>query len=168
MKNIAKRAGNQSERPKSVVMKRMEAQTIPRSQSALDFHHDPPSSSPSLSDLKSLKDSKVRVAVRVRPYLERELQINAQCLIEMDTVGQSTIILPPNSGKIAQTRRNLEPKEFFFDKCFWSLDESRQYADQNTVYQDIGKEFLDHNIEGYHTCIFAYVSKCAHFFCSLA
>ena len=34
--------------------------------------------------------------------------------------------------------------------------EDQHYAHQEEVYNSLGEEFLDHNFEGYHTCIFAY------------
>jgi hypothetical protein len=51
----------------------------------------------------------------------------------------------------------LEDKSFTFDNSFWSHDEQDEhYAHQEDVYNCLGEEFLDHNFEGYHTCIFAY------------
>lgn len=50
-----------------------------------------------------------------------------------------------------------EDKSFIFDNSFWSHDENDEhYAGQEDVYNCLGEEFLDHNFEGYHTCIFAY------------
>lgn len=51
----------------------------------------------------------------------------------------------------------MEEKTFTFDNSFWSHDTSDEhYATQEDVYNCLGEEFLDHNFEGYHTCIFAY------------
>lgn len=51
----------------------------------------------------------------------------------------------------------MEDKSFIFDNSFWSYDEEDDhYAAQEDVYNCLGEEFLDHNFEGYHTCIFAY------------
>ena len=53
--------------------------------------------------------------------------------------------------------RRVEDKKFTFDSSFWSHDTNDEhYADQEEVYSSLGEEFLDHNFEGYHTCIFAY------------
>ncbi|KEF53457.1 kinesin family member 1/13/14 [Exophiala aquamarina CBS 119918] len=74
---------------------------------------------------------------------------------------QSTKLLAPPShdssnGK-ANSRRVVEDKTFTFDNSFWSHDtEDEHYATQEDVYNCLGEEFLDHNFEGYHTCIFAY------------
>lgn len=57
----------------------------------------------------------------------------------------------------SMTRRVVEEKSFTFDKSFWSHDDADEhYAHQEHVYNSLGEEFLDHNFEGYHTCIFAY------------
>jgi hypothetical protein len=51
----------------------------------------------------------------------------------------------------------LEDKAFIFDNSFWSHDEEDDhYAHQEDIYNALGEDFLDHNFEGYHTCIFAY------------
>ncbi|KIW90971.1 uncharacterized protein Z519_08754 [Cladophialophora bantiana CBS 173.52] len=103
----------------------------------------------------------VKVVVRVRAFLPREIERGAQCLIEMNPRTQSTkLLVPPSSDPAnarAQTRKVLEEKLFTFDNSFWSHNTRDQhYATQEDVYNCLGEEFLDHNFEGYHTCIFAY------------
>jgi len=52
----------------------------------------------------------------------------------------------------------MDKRVFTFDNSFWSFSrDDDHYADQDDVYDALGEEFLDHNFEGYHTCIFAYV-----------
>ncbi|KAF3928894.1 Kinesin-1 [Arthrobotrys entomopaga] len=98
----------------------------------------------------------VKVVVRVRTLLPRELEKEAPCLVEMNPVTQSTTLYAPTVTD-QNTRRKLEKKVFTFDNSFWSVDpEDEHYADQDDVYNCLGEEFLDHNFEGYHTCIFAY------------
>jgi hypothetical protein len=66
---------------------------------------------------------------------------------------------PGDLGKPKSQARGkiLEDKSFTFDNSFWSHDEEDDhYAHQEDVYNSLGEEFLDHNFEGYHTCIFAY------------
>jgi hypothetical protein len=44
------------------------------------------------------------------------------------------------------------------DKSYWSAgarDESN-YASQQTLFQDVGLELMDHSFAGYNCCIFAY------------
>jgi len=79
----------------------------------------------------------------------------------MNPDNQSTKLLVPPSSDPAnartQTRKIVEEKEFTFDNSFWSHDTTDEhYANQEDVYNCLGEEFLDHNFEGYHTCIFAY------------
>jgi hypothetical protein len=119
----------------------------------------------------------VKVVVRVRKFLPRgvyasfnsicikkhrlnrtELQRQAPCLIQMDPHTQQTTIHPPPAESLdANSRRVYEEKSFIFDKSFWSHDESTpHYSHQQDVYASFGEDFLDHNFDGYHTCIFAY------------
>ncbi|PQE16843.1 kinesin motor domain-containing protein [Rutstroemia sp. NJR-2017a BBW] len=109
----------------------------------------------------AFKDSggNVRVVVRVRGFLPRGK--GAECLIEMDPLTQETTLLVPNDTDPANTRSKMrkviEEKSFTFDNSFWSHNKSDEhYAHQEDVYNSLGEEFLDHNFEGYHTCIFAY------------
>lgn len=88
-----------------------------------------------------------------------ELEKQTPCLVEMIPSTQQTILHPPTlSPQDAKTsRKQLEGKSFAFDKSFWSHDKSdAHYAQQHDVYASFGEEFLDHNFDGYHTCIFAY------------
>jgi hypothetical protein len=73
----------------------------------------------------------------------------------MDPKTQSTTLFAPRDAASNRSRR--EDKNFTFDKSFWSHDpEDPHYAEQEDVYRSFGEEFLDHNFDGYHTCIFAY------------
>lgn len=79
----------------------------------------------------------------------------------MNPDGQSTKLLIPNLTDTAnartQSRKIVEEKNFTFDNSFWSHDaKDEHYAHQEDIYNALGEEFLDHNFEGYHTCIFAY------------
>ncbi|EEH40506.2 kinesin heavy chain isoform 5C [Paracoccidioides lutzii Pb01] len=108
----------------------------------------------------------VKVVVRVRGFLPREIKRGAECLISMNPDTQSTTLMAPRSSnahdpanfRAAQSRgKVIEDKAFTFDNSFWSHDrEDAHYAEQEDVYNCLGEEFLDHNFEGYHTCIFAY------------
>ncbi|KAI4141314.1 MAG: hypothetical protein L6R39_005407 [Caloplaca ligustica] len=120
----------------------------------------------------------VRVVVRVRGFLPRgaitplhfidldtnfaaEIERGAQCLIEMDPQTEATTLLVPNTTDAAnartQSRKIVEEKKFTFDNSFWSHNTNDEhYAHQEDIYNALGEDFLDHNFEGYHTCIFAY------------
>lgn len=79
----------------------------------------------------------------------------------MDPISQVTTLLVPNdrdpANKNTKSRKIIEEKSFTFDNSFWSHEiKDPHYATQEDVYNSLGEEFLDHNFEGYHTCIFAY------------
>ncbi|KAF1921330.1 P-loop containing nucleoside triphosphate hydrolase protein [Ampelomyces quisqualis] len=100
----------------------------------------------------------VKVVVRCRAFVRREKEKGTRCLIRMDPATQKTTLLAPDEhDNTSNTRRTLDDKEFTFDRSYWSHDEADpHYAHQDDVYRSFGEEFLDHNFEGYHTCIFAY------------
>nr|XP_061832676.1 kinesin-like protein KIF1B isoform X10 [Nerophis lumbriciformis] len=96
-----------------------------------------------------MSGASVKVAVRVRPFNSRETSKDSKCIIQMQ--GNTTTILNPKAPK--------EPaKTFSFDYSYWShtTPEDPCFAAQNQVYNDIGKEMLQHAFEGYNVCIFAY------------
>ena len=79
----------------------------------------------------------------------------------MDPITQQTTLLVPNDQDPANTRAKsrkvIEEKNFIFDNSFWSHNtKDKHYAHQEEIYNSLGEDFLDHNFEGYHTCIFAY------------
>ncbi|CAO3589237.1 unnamed protein product [Absidia cylindrospora] len=95
----------------------------------------------------------IKVVVRCRPLNSRELKRGAIPLIEMK--GDQTIISKPLD---ARTGKDSEDhKAFTFDKSYWSADkDDPTYADQQTVYNDLGEDLLNHAFNGYNCCIFAY------------
>ncbi|KAI8336206.1 hypothetical protein BC941DRAFT_58400 [Chlamydoabsidia padenii] len=95
----------------------------------------------------------IKVVVRCRPLNSRELKRGATPLIQMK--GDQTIISKPLD---ARTGKDSEDhKAFTFDKSYWSADkEDPSYADQQTVYNDLGEDLLNHAFDGYNCCIFAY------------
>lgn len=77
----------------------------------------------------------------------------------MNPANQETTLHPPplDPADAKNARRIYEEKSFTFDKSFWSHDESStHFSQQKDIYASFGEEFLDHNFDGYHTCIFAY------------
>lgn len=100
----------------------------------------------------------VKVAVRVRPFNEREIKGNSKCCVRMQ--GPTTQLVDPENGK---------DKTFTFDYSFWSHDGFEEvdgilkkrggqgkYADQREVYEALGQQVLDNAWDGYHCCLFAY------------
>ncbi|XP_018415137.1 PREDICTED: kinesin-like protein KIF13A isoform X3 [Nanorana parkeri] len=102
-----------------------------------------------------MSDSKVKVAVRVRPMNRRELDLNTKCVVEME--GNQTILQPPPANN-KQGDNRKPPKVFAFDYCFWSMDEANtsKYAGQEEVFKCLGEGILDNAFQGYNACIFAY------------
>uniref|UniRef100_A0A7I4YDT7 Kinesin-like protein n=1 Tax=Haemonchus contortus TaxID=6289 RepID=A0A7I4YDT7_HAECO len=101
----------------------------------------------------------VVVAVRVRPFNDREKGRNAQLIIEMPD-GQRTCIRDPNNPS--------DEKWFTFDHSYWSHDGFKtekngyfspadsRYADQKRVFEDLGKGILENAWAGYNCSLFAY------------
>ncbi|CAJ1368367.1 unnamed protein product [Effrenium voratum] len=109
----------------------------------------------------------VVVGVRVRPFNDREINLNAVTCIEME--GPTTRIRNVDSG---------DEKAFTFDESFWSHDgfeddgtgylrpvggrgrhlpsDSCKYADQRYVFDTFGQRVLDNAWNGFHCCLFAY------------
>ena len=90
-----------------------------------------------------------------------EIAKDSECIVDMNPTTQATTLLVPShmDSNIVKgsTKRVVEEKSFTFDNSFWSHDTNdRHYADQEDIYNVLGEEFLDHNFEGYHTCLFAY------------
>ncbi len=99
----------------------------------------------------------VKVAVRVRPFNEREKKLGCECIVDMQ---DPTTILKPFKGEAE--------RKFTFDYSFWSFDgfqtqpdgfmkaTGSKYADQRQVFERIGQKILDNAWQGYHCCLFAY------------
>ena len=101
--------------------------------------------------------SSVKVAMRVRPFNEREKNMNAVLCVSME--GKSTTIESKDDAK-------NPTQKFTFDYSCWSHDvfavensgyckpPTAKYADQQRVYQDVGKDALNNAFEGYNACLF--------------
>jgi len=63
---------------------------------------------------------RVKVAVRLRPFNARELELNSQLVINM--IGNTTQLTNINDP-------HSKPREFTFDYSFWSHDEFETRAD---------------------------------------
>ncbi|KAK7114935.1 hypothetical protein V1264_000908 [Littorina saxatilis] len=102
----------------------------------------------------------VKVAVRVRPFNQREMDRKATSIIKMQ--GSMTMIHNPETPK-------EEPKKFSFDYSYWSHDGfvtnsdgvmeptgGSPYASQRMVFDDLGQGVLNNAFEGYNCSLFAY------------
>lgn len=98
----------------------------------------------------------VVVAVRVRPFNNREIELNSKLCVKMQ--GNSTILIDDNG----------EERPFTFDYSFWSHDgfhvepsgkfvaDDEKYATQQKVFDQVGRHILKNALAGYHCCLFAY------------
>ncbi|XP_065344579.1 kinesin-like protein KIF13A isoform X4 [Cloeon dipterum] len=95
---------------------------------------------------------KIKVAVRVRPFNRRELELGSQCVIEM--AEQQTILHHPITMDKIERK---QPKTFAFDHCFCSIDQNDEnFASQELVFDSLGSDILSNAFQGYNACIFAY------------
>ncbi|XP_067631126.1 kinesin-like protein KIF13A isoform X2 [Eurosta solidaginis] len=99
-----------------------------------------------------MSTDKIKVAVRVRPFNRREIELGTKCIVEMEK--QQTILQnPPSLDKLERK----PPKTFAFDHCFYSLNtEDPNFASQESVFDSLGRDILDNAFQGYNACIFAY------------
>lgn len=90
--------------------------------------------------------SSVKVAVRVRPFNNREMELKSKCVIDMSE--KTTFI----------TNSANQTYKFEYDYSYSSFDcaNRSKFASQERVYMDIGAEMLEHAFDGYNVCIFAY------------
>ncbi|XP_073505051.1 uncharacterized protein [Phyllobates terribilis] len=100
-----------------------------------------------------MAESKVKVAVRVRPMDQRETDRKAECVVYME--GNQTVVkftTPTFDGHCPAQ------KEFHFDHCFWSVNDEglAKYASQEDVFTTLGEDILDNTFGGFNSCIFAY------------
>lgn len=117
--------------------------------------------------------SSIKVAVRVRPFNGREKDAECCCCVSMSgqttTLHKFTNTSDPRDNKDSATKEPIasssgqhqdnrdDTKSFTFDHSYWSHRKSDyNYANQEQVYKDIGAEMLQHAIQGYNVCIFAY------------
>ncbi|CAG7560095.1 unnamed protein product [Fusarium equiseti] len=93
----------------------------------------------------------IKVVVRCRPFNSREIERNAQCIIDMK--GNQTVITAPEGKGV----KDSGPKAFAFDRSYWSFNkDDPNYAGQSNLFDDLGLPLLDNAFEGYNNCIFAY------------
>eukprot|EP00931_Biecheleriopsis_adriatica_P023848 TRINITY_DN14980_c0_g1_i1.p1 TRINITY_DN14980_c0_g1~~TRINITY_DN14980_c0_g1_i1.p1 ORF type:complete len:1119 (+),score=240.91 TRINITY_DN14980_c0_g1_i1:87-3443(+) len=86
----------------------------------------------------------IKVAVRVRPLLQRELDSGASLAV---AVHQNAVTV--NTGS--------QQKTFGFDHAYWSVDpKDVSYASQDQLNSDVGRPCLENMLKGYNFCVFAY------------
>ncbi|NXI01913.1 KIF14 protein, partial [Pachycephala philippinensis] len=97
-------------------------------------------------DVFKVKNSKVIVAVRVRPFSNREKTENSFPVISMS--GSETIVRNPSTNQVYS---------FSYDFSFWSFDKGHpDFASQAMIYKTLAVPLLERAFEGYNACLFAY------------
>ncbi|KAK6202630.1 P-loop containing nucleoside triphosphate hydrolase protein [Scheffersomyces amazonensis] len=125
-----------------------------------------------MSITKGDKDSSgnnIRVLVRVRPLLPRELnsELNHDSLITMpkDTPKKVILRIPEDSTYHSQKNKTLnrsnspgeEYKTYHFDETVWSFNRTDEnYTNNKQFYQKTGPQLIDHVFQGYNVCLLAY------------
>ncbi|XP_056646132.1 kinesin-like protein KIF13B isoform X4 [Diorhabda sublineata] len=99
-----------------------------------------------------MSTDKIKVAVRLRPFNRRELEMRAPSVVDIEK--DQTILHQPTS---LDKMDRKQPKTFAFDHCFCSVDPTKKdFASQEVVFDCLGRDILDNAFQGYNACIFAY------------
>ncbi|XP_047994058.1 kinesin-like protein Klp98A [Leguminivora glycinivorella] len=97
----------------------------------------------------------VKVAVRVRPFNQREKDMSAKLIVQME--GKKTRLMTVKNSKEQNDGNREKYKDFTFDHSYWSFDHAdSHYASQEQVFSDLGLDVIDSAFEGYNACVFAY------------
>lgn len=123
-----------------------------------------------MSAKENNQSESVKVAVRLRPFTEREKQKNTRRIVDIE---QNTVALY-NPKYLNRTQDKSSVKTFTFDYSYWSHDGFKRdeqtgvnvpdlthpncdkYVGQNKVFDDLGKFLLDNALEGYNSALLAY------------
>nr|XP_039269720.1 kinesin-like protein KIF14 isoform X3 [Styela clava] len=89
------------------------------------------------------EDFSVTVAVRVRPFSQKEEDANAKQVVFMN-----------ENGTLVSDGTN--DHNFSYDFSFDSIKQSSEFASQSFVYQKLARPLLSAAFNGYNTCLFAY------------
>ncbi|KFP69509.1 Kinesin-like KIF14, partial [Acanthisitta chloris] len=97
-------------------------------------------------DIFKVRNSKVIVAARVRPFSNREKTENSLPVISMS--GSETTVRNPSTNQVYT---------FSYDFSFWSFDKCHpDFASQAMIYSTLAVPLLERAFEGYNACLFAY------------
>uniref|UniRef100_A0A8C3J9L5 Kinesin-like protein KIF14 n=1 Tax=Calidris pygmaea TaxID=425635 RepID=A0A8C3J9L5_9CHAR len=97
-------------------------------------------------DVFIVENSKVIVAVRVRPFNNREKNENSLPVVSMN--GSETAVRKAATNQVYT---------FSYDFSFWSFDKCHpNFASQAMIYKTLAVPLLERAFEGYNTCLFAY------------
>ncbi|KAI5953356.1 hypothetical protein KGF54_002727 [Candida jiufengensis] len=99
--------------------------------------------------MENKNQNNIKVLVRVRPLLSREIQ---------DEIPHSLVSMPPGAKQTTlRNPKTNESKSFYFDDCIWSFNkQDHHYIDNFNFYKQTGPDLLTHLFEGYNVCLLAY------------
>lgn len=112
-----------------------------------------------------IADVGVKVAVRVRPYSQREKDMDDTC--SMPVVGPGALRIAEEEEDGSRQSRKLDKRaqaklQFTFDYCFWSVatpdasGSTNHIHSQDEVYTAMGKRVIVNAFAGFNSSIFAY------------
>eukprot|EP01012_Entosiphon_sulcatum_P049217 TRINITY_DN67819_c0_g1_i1.p1 TRINITY_DN67819_c0_g1~~TRINITY_DN67819_c0_g1_i1.p1 ORF type:complete len:801 (+),score=78.09 TRINITY_DN67819_c0_g1_i1:22-2424(+) len=108
-----------------------------------------PSVTPDTSRRTSKNDC-IKVYVRLRPFLPREIESHARVKPCVDM----------NANSVWFSDGSQSAQSYVFDHCFWSipcaLEAGRSFASQEVVYAHCGKPLLEAAWEGFNTTLLSY------------
>ena len=112
--------------------------------------------SPARASGKGGTAESVKVAVRVRPFNEREKASSQVPVLTMSTVNAQVQIRGSKDAAAGM-------QTFAFDYVFWSMDgpyakdkDGKPPSTQQDVYAVLGRPLVDQSFSGYNGCLFAY------------
>eukprot|EP00746_Dinoflagellata_sp_MGD_P028892 gnl/MRDRNA2_/MRDRNA2_168346_c0_seq1.p1 gnl/MRDRNA2_/MRDRNA2_168346_c0~~gnl/MRDRNA2_/MRDRNA2_168346_c0_seq1.p1 ORF type:complete len:763 (-),score=146.89 gnl/MRDRNA2_/MRDRNA2_168346_c0_seq1:134-2422(-) len=95
----------------------------------------------------------IKVAVRVRPFNEREIGLGSICIVSMK--GKTTSV-----KNHKHEYRSADADDDFsrsYDYSYWSVDPADDhFVDQAKVFSDIGTAIVNNSLKGFNCCLFAY------------
>ncbi|XP_046817303.1 kinesin-related protein 4-like isoform X2 [Vespa crabro] len=98
----------------------------------------------------------IKVAVRVRPFSARELKNSRSTVVictDQNGISLTNLKVPLNKAGDSRERT----RKYDFDYCFDSTDpESENYANQEKIYDTLGKSVLNDIFAGYNSCLLTY------------
>lgn len=117
-----------------------------------------------MSESEQRTNSRVKVFVRVRPLAQAERRQRHPLILQPRPLDdQSIVVIDPSTFEIAGRAEYAEidpscwSREFVFDRVLWSTDtQANHYADQQAVFDCVGKPVVDWILDGFNCCVFAF------------
>ena len=117
-----------------------------------------------MAENEYMSNSRVKVIVRIRPLASIERRQRHHVILQQRPHDEhSIVVIDPSTFEIvdrpeyAEINPSCWSREFVFDRVLWSLDPSADnYADQETVFDCVGKPVIEWILDGYNCCVFAF------------